>query len=392
MVNSRQAAPMVRLQAEAQCEILEQCARSPDKETGGFLVGCLRHDGGGGAAYEVRAATGPGLLAQHGVAHFRPDVDFANAELARLCRRDPRVRYLGTWHKHPDGAPLPSAGDLIQTRKIVDDPGYDLDTFLVIIAEGRAARLRSFIIGKSETAFREADMEIFNGPEPANHADDVNAVIARLESAGRLVARRRTPDDRTVLEVRRPREDVAVSFLLGKDDSDSRPEILVRRKLAWPREAADIPAAADRILGEEALAHGARISGVVDALRRQRLTADAVWGVGDELVLALHGPRNRLAGFLLVGERSGAPAVFGPELQPCIVETSEGIDAWARQVSKVLGAARSRARTLILIAVLAVAASACALVGNDCWAQAGGTLQVRLEQLGSWIWTVVSTR
>ncbi len=82
-----------------------------DNETGGMLVGyegAERSD-----EIVVTDVIGPGPRARHGEYAFNPDGAWQRRQLARLYRASGRVTtFLGDWHSHPRGLPLPSETDV----------------------------------------------------------------------------------------------------------------------------------------------------------------------------------------------------------------------------------------------------------------------------------------
>ncbi|MCB1058330.1 MAG: Mov34/MPN/PAD-1 family protein [Acidobacteria bacterium] len=49
--------------------------------------------------------------------------------------------YLGEWHTHPDGPPVPSPQDIYQMKAVAQDPGYHCPEPLLIILGGSRSRL-----------------------------------------------------------------------------------------------------------------------------------------------------------------------------------------------------------------------------------------------------------
>lgn len=96
--------------------ILAEATDRAPLETGGMLVGYRGHDR---PELVVTAATGPGPRARHRRYTFAPDGHWQQRLLAAIYEQSGRVTsYLGDWHSHPDGRPLPSTRDLKTARKV----------------------------------------------------------------------------------------------------------------------------------------------------------------------------------------------------------------------------------------------------------------------------------
>ncbi|MBM4466743.1 MAG: hypothetical protein FJ014_14530 [Chloroflexi bacterium] len=346
--------PTVRIAAEARRLILDECSKHDGLETGGILVGYPRP--GDAAVQEVVAATGPGPEASHRTALFAPDVAYANAQLRLLNRADPRLRYVGTWHSHPGLPPRPSGGDLAQAQQILADTDYGLDSMVVIIAARTPPGLSAFILKRGDQGFDEAQMEVVPAPATPPGEAAVRAEMACLQQAGWLVEQRRTPDERTVLDVRRPAGETRLSFLLPGDYPRSAPQILARTRLPWPDGAKDINAATAVILGADALLRSQRIVTFLNALQRHGLSAQAVRHADGYAIFAVHGPGRRPAGFLTIQDACGIPAIYGLDLRPRQVEAPGSAEEWARLASRALGAGERAAPWVVLAVGGAIAA------------------------------------
>lgn len=102
----------------AVARIAHEMGLYPDQETGGLLLGYW-----GGDEVVVTTITGPGPDARHGRTWFEPDSSWQADQLAHLYRDSGRVvTYLGDWHTHPGGAPLPSRRDRKTLRRIRSTP------------------------------------------------------------------------------------------------------------------------------------------------------------------------------------------------------------------------------------------------------------------------------
>jgi integrative and conjugative element protein (TIGR02256 family) len=101
--------------------ILAEAADRAPLETGGMLVG---YRGDDRPDLVVTAATGPGPRARHRRYTFAPDGRWQQRLLAAMYEESGRVTtYLGDWHSHPGGQPLPSARDQKTARKVSRRPG-----------------------------------------------------------------------------------------------------------------------------------------------------------------------------------------------------------------------------------------------------------------------------
>ena len=82
-----------------------------DRETGGMLVGYEGDERPHDVVVAGLIAGGPN--ASHGEYMFRPDGRWQREELARVYAASGRVlTFIGDWHSHPHGLPLPSQTDV----------------------------------------------------------------------------------------------------------------------------------------------------------------------------------------------------------------------------------------------------------------------------------------
>jgi integrative and conjugative element protein (TIGR02256 family) len=94
--------------------VLDEAEQRTPLETGGVLLG-YRHD----EEFVITAALGSGPGARHEHDGFWPDGAWHECEVAAHYARSGRVEtYLGDWHSHPHGAPLPSKRDRKTARRI----------------------------------------------------------------------------------------------------------------------------------------------------------------------------------------------------------------------------------------------------------------------------------
>lgn len=95
--------------------ILSSAERAYPKETGGILLGYVDD----ASAVVVTAVVGPGPAARHSAHGFLPDSTWQQRQLEDIYEQSGRrCTYLGDWHTHPDGVPIPSWRDLRTLRRI----------------------------------------------------------------------------------------------------------------------------------------------------------------------------------------------------------------------------------------------------------------------------------
>jgi integrative and conjugative element protein (TIGR02256 family) len=138
---------------------------SPGVETGGILVGRqLTHQGW--PVLVVLGASGPGPSAQKMPLSFEPDHVAHQRELDEWRHRYARyeVDFIGMWHKHPPEIPRPTAGDLHQTRDILEDPSYVLPDggLLIPIAQllETGCQLHMFYVSRDQPRPRELPYQV----------------------------------------------------------------------------------------------------------------------------------------------------------------------------------------------------------------------------------------
>ena len=110
-----------------------ECWRSPDRETGGILVGFRDQD-----RVTITDATGPGPQSERSPLHFVKDTTYLQAVLNLLFEYY-QVNYVGVWHKHPPAMPYPSDGDVVAAMKEVGDLEMGLEeliTPICVMSEG----------------------------------------------------------------------------------------------------------------------------------------------------------------------------------------------------------------------------------------------------------------
>jgi integrative and conjugative element protein (TIGR02256 family) len=91
--------------------IVVAATRAGGHETGGMLVGYEGADRAGEMVVTQLIAAGP--RAKRGEFDFNPDGRWQRGELARVYQASGRLEtFLGDWHSHPHGLPLPSETDV----------------------------------------------------------------------------------------------------------------------------------------------------------------------------------------------------------------------------------------------------------------------------------------
>lgn len=90
-------------------------ARRYPRETGGLLIGYWI----GPREAVLTNIVGSGPKAEHRAESFLPDTAWQRKQLAQIYRKSGRTEtYLGDWHSHPNGRPIPSQQDKQTARDI----------------------------------------------------------------------------------------------------------------------------------------------------------------------------------------------------------------------------------------------------------------------------------
>lgn len=132
-----------------------------EKETGGILIGPDPTD----EFVLVTSATGPGPDAKRAsFASWETDTDYLNEMLKKAREENPAVNLRGFWHRHPGQMSHPSAQDLSEARKILQDTKhYKLDGKLIMpivtVAQERVT-IHTYFITDEELRFKEIPVEI----------------------------------------------------------------------------------------------------------------------------------------------------------------------------------------------------------------------------------------
>jgi integrative and conjugative element protein (TIGR02256 family) len=107
--------------------MLEIAQSSPNKETGGILMGIHR-----GRDIIVSKVTDAGPNARRSACGFLRDTDYCQAALVTEFAAS-GVDYVGEWHTHVVALPRPSPGDLATLASIILDPDYHLPSFTMAL-------------------------------------------------------------------------------------------------------------------------------------------------------------------------------------------------------------------------------------------------------------------
>lgn len=103
---------------------------TPD-ETGGVLLGYWAREH---TEAVITSIVGPGPRAEHRSDGFRPDPEFHEDAISHAYRESAgRVTYLGDWHSHPTGLPVPSEKDRRVLRRIAREPAARAPRPLMLI-------------------------------------------------------------------------------------------------------------------------------------------------------------------------------------------------------------------------------------------------------------------
>lgn len=117
-------------------EIVAEAERAWPNETGGILMGYI--DAAGTPV--VTDVIGPGAAATHAPTGFIPDSSWQQRHIDAVYERSGRRHtYLGDWHTHPGGVPVPSWRDLRTLRRIATFAPARVAAPVMLIAGGDGA-------------------------------------------------------------------------------------------------------------------------------------------------------------------------------------------------------------------------------------------------------------
>ena len=112
--------------------VIGWCEESEGRETGGLLVG--RYAEGQRVAVVTEALPAPSD-SKRGQTWFVRGIRALNAKL-KWRWNSGRGYYLGEWHFHPGGAPVPSGPDCAQMRSISESASYSCPEPILLIIGG----------------------------------------------------------------------------------------------------------------------------------------------------------------------------------------------------------------------------------------------------------------
>jgi proteasome lid subunit RPN8/RPN11 len=112
-------------------KILEYCRGAERLETGGILVG--NYSEGRDVAFVSRVSKAP-RDSKSGATWFYRGIQGLQAWLHSLWSSD--HYYLGEWHFHPGGRPIPSDRDVLQIKEISESPKYCCPEPILLIIGG----------------------------------------------------------------------------------------------------------------------------------------------------------------------------------------------------------------------------------------------------------------
>ncbi|UFQ99826.1 Mov34/MPN/PAD-1 family protein [Streptomyces sp. Go40/10] len=112
----------------------ELCTADHTLETGGILLGHHARD-----TVTVQHAGTPGPAAVRTPTYFLRDLAHAQA-LASVAFAADRSVWVGEWHTHPTGRPVPSARDTATYRGLLDDPELGFHSVIAVIFAAQQGR------------------------------------------------------------------------------------------------------------------------------------------------------------------------------------------------------------------------------------------------------------
>ena len=110
---------------EALARIAAESMNSPDRETGGALIGSWQRDSDGFITVNVERATGPGTEAVRSAGMFSPHMEYYRSRVD-WYRETEGWDYLGEWHKHPGDFDSLSGTDINTARGIISTEGWPM--------------------------------------------------------------------------------------------------------------------------------------------------------------------------------------------------------------------------------------------------------------------------
>lgn len=162
---------------EALESIAKESSLSPDRETGGALIGSWQRDHDGYIIVNVERATGPGSESIRNSALFSPHMDYYRARVG-YYREFHGWDYLGEWHKHPGSFDNLSGTDIDTAHSLIDEEGWPLLLLPVVNnINGRFVMENNIILssqlgGEIMTHFDKIELD-----EDGNFNEDMTAYI-----------------------------------------------------------------------------------------------------------------------------------------------------------------------------------------------------------------------
>lgn len=138
----------IRIPLSVLRQVTEWCKDSEGYETGGLLIG--RYAEGQRVAAVTEAIRAPSD-SKAGPTWFVRGIRSLNAKL-RFRWKSGRGYYLGEWHFHPGGAPVPSKPDCTQMRSISESSSYSCPEPVLLII-GRTSPdfdVRSYVFPRGQ--------------------------------------------------------------------------------------------------------------------------------------------------------------------------------------------------------------------------------------------------
>lgn len=120
------------LDANHEREMLQECTKSFPNETGGILIGLYKQDN---TIAEVTKISGPPKDSKHGRYTFYRGT-LGLIELLDEYWEKHQQYYLGEWHFHPNGKPVPSHQDILQMKQIANSKRYNCPEPILLIVGG----------------------------------------------------------------------------------------------------------------------------------------------------------------------------------------------------------------------------------------------------------------
>lgn len=139
----RYASPDARFGMEISADLARKlevlCQEGRDCETGGILVGYYTSRRDVAVVTDILAAPQDSVRYR---SRFQRGVSGLRDLLTGLWRRpiEKRRYYLGEWHSHPEGPPIPSHEDHEQMRRIADGSFNCPEPILLLASVGRSGR------------------------------------------------------------------------------------------------------------------------------------------------------------------------------------------------------------------------------------------------------------